>query len=158
MAMPTSLQKNIKRHLRQQRISIAELERRTGIKHAIMNILHGRTKSPTLRVAKAIAKELGCSVEDLFNESYLEPKTLDVRDTTLTPQEWLHWHGTLFLQTSQYVDQWLTQHKLQCDYAQALQAIQEIYEYSLNNPMQQVDTHFADWFLKKCFAQKERGR
>lgn len=67
--MNTVLQKNIKQQLKKQNLSIAELERRIGLRHAVVNILHGRSKNPSIHLAHAIAKELGFSVESMLTES-----------------------------------------------------------------------------------------
>ena len=91
--MDTDLQRNIKKQLEQQNISVAELERRAGLRHAVMNIMHGRSKNPSIRVAQAIAKELGCSMEDLLSEGQVAQvvKPMSVPSTEqVTP-----WHPDL---------------------------------------------------------------
>ncbi|MCA9749951.1 MAG: helix-turn-helix transcriptional regulator, partial [Romboutsia sp.] len=64
----TTLQRNIKYYLKQQGLTVAELERRAGTKHAVVNIVHGRTINPSAQVTQAIAKQLGCSMEDLLSD------------------------------------------------------------------------------------------
>lgn len=66
--MSQILQENIKRKLKKQKLSIAELERRTGLRHSVINIMHGRSKNPSAKTTLAIAKELGCSIEELLTE------------------------------------------------------------------------------------------
>ncbi len=65
------IQKNIKRLLKDQNLSIAELERRAGLRHSVINIVHGRSKNPSVKIAHAIAKELGCTMEELLSEELL---------------------------------------------------------------------------------------
>lgn len=131
--MNDTLSTNIRQHLAERNMTVSELERRTGLKHAIINILHGRSKNPTIRVAQAIAKELNCRVEDLFASNPSNPLSNEP------------WNGDLYAEVVAGILA-RTVHK-QISYHLARQWIEEIYQYVLKSPTKQLDEYFLDWFV-----------
>lgn len=135
--MTHAIQQNIKRALQAKNMTAAELERRTGIPHAVVNILHGRSKNPSLRTAQAIAKELGCSVEELMAEpKQPNPDNVD-------------WNMDLYKQVF----------KVLCEQVQILnkqptpekmsQWLTDIYNYTLGHETLVVDARFVRWLLER---------
>lgn len=127
-----NLQERIKQHLTANNISAAELERRTGIPHSVVNLLHGRSKNPSVKTAMAIAKELGCTMEELFNES---PKSYS-------------WQPELYKQAFLAVYQCIADIQLQPTAQQVAAWTVEVYEYALGSPDKDIDPRFVSWLLK----------
>lgn len=136
--MSKALQENIKRHLQEQNMSAAELERRTGIPHAVVNILHGRSKNPSLKTAQAIAKELGCTVEELLSDETSRP------DTTQNT-----WNQKLYIDVFTTVCDCIGRLKLQPNPTQVANWLTEIYNYSIGTQNKQVDSRFAQWLIER---------
>ncbi len=136
--MTTAIQVNIKRQLHAKNMSAAELERRTGIPHAVVNILHGRSKNPSIRTAQAIAKELGCSVEDLFAEESHQPKTAELNNI---------WNAQLYTEIFNAVMSCIKKLKLQPQPEILAAWLTEVYQYTLGSPDHRVDTRFIEWLL-----------
>lgn len=137
--MNTAIQTNIKKQLAKKNMSAAELERRTGIPHAVVNILHGRSKNPSLRTAQAIAKELGCSVEELLNE---HPEVT----AEAMPNAW---NGELYQAAANAVCNEIARLKLQPSPHAVAECITEVYVYAQGSPTQMVDQRFAAWIVNK---------
>jgi transcriptional regulator with XRE-family HTH domain len=137
--MSKVLQDNIKRHLQVHNMSAAELERRTGIPHAVVNILHGRSKNPSLKTAQAIAKELGCTVEELLAE--------DVAAVVNPAKQ--AWNPGLYNEVFQMVFNCIQKLKLQPEPEQIGAWLTEVYNYSLGNPELKVDQRFVVWLLSR---------
>jgi transcriptional regulator with XRE-family HTH domain len=165
--METTFQKNIKVHLEKKKISVAELERRIGLRHAVINIMHGRSKNPSIRVAQAIAKELGCSIEDLLsNESSVKQQVQTILNNTAHEQyhqENHHlltsnsqpWDLSLAIQSLETVNNYLISNKLNPHSTDVFQCVNEIYRYSYNNN-KQIDPVFVNWITEKIFIRNLR--
>ncbi len=138
--MTTAIQVNIKRQLHAKNMTAAELERRTGIPHAVVNILHGRSKNPSIRTAQAIAKELGCSIEDLFAEETHQNKA-QVTESEST------WNVQLYTNVFNAVIESVQALKLQPHSEVMATWLTEVYQYTLGSPDQKVDVRFVEWLL-----------
>jgi transcriptional regulator with XRE-family HTH domain len=139
--MTTAIQVNIKRQLHAKNMTAAELERRTGIPHAVVNILHGRSKNPSIRTAQAIAKELGCSVEDLFAE---EPEQSNTTDSNH------NWNSELYTDVFNTIMTCIQKSKLQPQPETIATWLTEVYQYTLGSPEHKVDLRFVEWLLGRA--------
>lgn len=135
--MTHAIQQNIKRALQAKNMTAAELERRTGIPHAVVNILHGRSKNPSLRTAQAIAKELGCSVEELL----AEPKNVDSNN--------VNWNLDLYQQVFKVVCEQVQKLNKKPTPEKMAQWLTDIYNYTLGHETLQVDARFVRWLLDR---------
>lgn len=139
LGIMNALQDNIKRQLQAKNMTAAELERRTGIPHAVINILHGRSKNPSIRTAQAIAKELGCSIEELFGAEAnaveaQETPSFNIQIYTAAFQALCKQVQTSNIQaTPELMAQWLT----------------DIYKYSLGTKDASIDLRFVQWLLER---------
>lgn len=134
--MNSALQINIKKHLAKQKMSAAELERRTGIPHAVVNILHGRSKNPSLRTAQAIARELGCTVEELFSEQ-------------ADPLPTGAWDANLFKKSADAICKEIATHKVEASVEKVAACVCEVYAYTKGSPMGNIDARFVSWIVQK---------
>lgn len=145
--MTTALQENIKRQLHAKNMTAAELERRTGIPHAVVNILHGRSKNPSIKTAQAIAKELGCSVEELLAEDFrLHQDNTKKQDI---------WNAQLYATVFQIVNDQIQKLKLQPSPEIVGEWLTEVYKYSLSSPDLSVDQRFVQWLLERSQASSK---
>ena len=140
-----TLKQNIQQQLKDRKMSAAELERRAGVPHAVVNILHGRSKNPSIRVTQALAKQLGCSIEALMGDMP-EPPPSESCINTNHP-----WQAELFSETVTVIQEYLKSNQLSPDISQVLKCIEEVYQYALGSPEQQVDQRFAKWLADKSF-------
>ena len=138
----TILQANIKKQLNEKNMTAAELERRTGIPHAVINILHGRSKNPSIRTAQAIAKELGCSVEDLINESQNVQQNIPTGN----------WQPEIYKQAFTAVYACILEQNIQPEITQLSACINEVYLYTLGGQVTTVDNRFVQWLVNKTFG------
>lgn len=163
--MESILQKNIKERLEKKKISVAELERRIGLRHAVINIMHGRSKNPSIRVAQAIAKELECSMEDLLsndnNAAIQEQVVFNQHISLEDDKENYHelkelskqWDPLLAKQALEALNKYLTDNKLNPQHTEIFQCMDEIYRYSYNNA-KQIDFLFVNWIAERFFIRK----
>ena len=138
--MTTTLQTNIKKQLHAKNMTAAELERRTGIPHAVINILHGRSKNPSIRTAQAIAKELGCSVEELINDA----------SEQIQPAQQA-WDADLYLQATQAVCNYINKLNLNPTADLVSACIIEVYNYCSQSPQKVIEQRFVQWMVDKTF-------
>ena len=165
----TSLQKNIKARLEKHNISIAELERRAGFRYAVINILHGRSKNPSIKVAQAIAKELGCTVEELLAEAVQPPPADSVQQAKqpdplisnaniqmnggvnkLISQQ-LPWQPELAGAALAAVNQYLFDNTVQPPISAVFACVEEIYRYAILAECNKIDPIFVNWIAEKLF-------
>lgn len=143
--MSTILQTNIKKQLSEKNMTAAELERRTGIPHAVINILHGRSKNPSIRTAQAIAKELGCTVEELISESSCTTKQTDTNSIKLSNK----WDAELYLQATKVICMLIQNTNANPDPIIVAECITEVYLYAQGGEMNIIDQRFAEWIVNK---------
>lgn len=140
--MSTAIQANIKRQLHAKNMTAAELERRTGIPHAVVNIIHGRSKNPSIRTAQAIAKELGCSIDELFAEP-------NEAQALATPKLNNNWHPSLYTEVFNAVMTCIEKLRLQPELETMADWLNEVYKYTLGNHEHKIDYRFIEWLLSK---------
>ena len=135
--MINTLQQNIKRQLQAKNMTAAGLERRTGIPHAVINILHGRSKNPSIKTAQAIAKELGCTVEELIAEE-------GAAQTPITT-----WRPEIYTAALVALNAGIAQMNLQPKPEMVGKWLTEIYNYTIGSPRTEVDQRFVLWLLSR---------
>ena len=65
--MSTPIAKQIFTRMRAKNLTFYELQKKAGLKpHAVQNILRGKSQKPSAELLQAIARELGCTIEDLL--------------------------------------------------------------------------------------------
>ena len=137
---PTVLREKIKSKLKEQRITVAEAERMSGIgPSSLRNFLLGRIKSPTLETLTALSKTLKWELSDL----------LEVKENSVgLPYPTAAWDPDVFLNTTKYVKDVINSGKVTLKNEDAIEAIKEIYYFSCTKKGKKVDKEFADWHLR----------
>lgn len=144
--MLSTIQTNLKNQLEKQSLTVAELERRTGLRHAVINILRGRSKNPSIKVAHAIAKELGCSIEDLITDFSSPRNTKPKADLNL-----VEWNNDLSKAIYNSLSHSILQKKAKLNINEFSDLFKEVYSYCSGSPDQSVDNRFIEWLVaKRC--------
>lgn len=153
----SGLQSKLKDLIHDQRIGVAELERKAGLKvSAVRNILSGQSKNPSAETLLALSKALGCSMEDLMDASKLEitqnSPTPDAIRKYPVVKDYALMHKTtetvIKLVEENFRDKNLTVKDM-------AEFFSEVYLYSLKNSAPEVDLKFADWVISQRI--EERG-
>ncbi len=142
------LKESLKRYLALHKISVAELERRIGQRHAIINIIHGRSKNPGINLTYAIAKALGVSIEAIIEKPKL-PNLSKVKKLSLqqvSDQDTL-WDSALGQKVCDAVNSWMATNAVQASIKQVSCTLQDLYCYHKDLP--ELDPKFVDWLCKK---------
>ena len=145
--MYSVLQKNIKKHLQKKNISVTELERRAGLKHAVINIMHGRSKNPSAKITFAIAKELDCSVEDLFtDEEIFTPVKVSQIPAYKTDNAPI-WDAQVLTDCVSIINQKISQQNINPNLDLVLSWVRQAFCYAKSEPSNQVEERFIDWLI-----------
>lgn len=141
------MQKKIKNYIENTGVSVAEFERKAGIKtNVARNILRGQSKRPTGETLQAIANFIGCSMQDLLpkesNPSQLNAKMLAEPAITIEYPELLN-------ETLNYILKINKENKYGLSLKQAVIILEEAYSYSIEKGSPQIDKDFIEWFIKK---------
>lgn len=134
--MSIAIQENLKKQLQAKNMTAAELERRTGIPHAVVNIIHGRSKNPSIKTATAIAKELGCSLDELLHEG-IKTKPVQL------------WNAQLYSEVCTVVLQQIHELHMQPTAEQVALWITDSYKYALGSSELIVDKRFVQWLMQR---------
>ena len=130
-------------------MSVSELEKRAGLKpSSIQSILLGRSKNPGIERVISLAKQFDCTVEELISPE------LDVSFSTIKQNQLLvvlPWNNKLFIETTNFVVEFLLQKSILPDLNKVLECIKEIYIYSFKENDAMVDQKFAEWIAKRSF-------
>ena len=152
-----SLSKNIKERMAELEISAHALEKRAGLKtSSVQNIIYGRSKNPSISLISSIAKVLGCGIEDLIDDqsasSHLpagdKPSSSSKSYKTFL-QKTLSWDQTLYLKCFKLFYDLVEQRNIILQKGMILDLVDEIYNYSLGNSIQEPDQYFAKWLIDK---------
>ena len=161
------LQNSILRKLALKGIGVRDLERRAGLKYSVVqNILHGRSKNPTIKVIQKISKELGCSIEELLDGNECETSELfaeknhkknsmpdPVLNATKDQNSEIPWNADLWLDATLVLKTIIEQKMLSISKEEAQLCIDEIYKYS-NGISAKADPRFAEWIIDRFLAQR----
>ncbi|OJW47171.1 MAG: hypothetical protein BGO67_03595 [Alphaproteobacteria bacterium 41-28] len=146
--MTTQLAKQILMRMRAKNLSIPVLEKAAQLKnHTVRNILRGRSLKPNAETINAIARALGCTVEDLLEKkeipqtkALIEPK----KENIDTPYE----YPNLLRETVDFVITFLQHNKHNLSLEQVLNCVKLIYEGSLeNDPVRINEEDAAFWMI-----------
>lgn len=145
--MSTQIAKQIFTRLRAKNLTFYELEKKAGLKpHAVQNILRGKSKNPSGALLQAIARELGCTIEDLLQEqdtSFGEEISLSKKALLNQPYE----YPELFLEAVKFVNKALEEKDPALTIEQCVSCMEEIYLHSLQKNPQEIDIQFAEWWM-----------
>lgn len=151
--MGANLQKNIKYYLSEKDMSVSELERNSGLKQStIQNILHGRSKNPSIETIQLLARELDCSIEELIGD--LEhPHNKEHRTQKLVQdEENCLWDAHLFIEAVSMIDKLLKAKKITLPKSRILALVEELYRYSIG-VSDKADERFAHWIVEKTSSR-----
>lgn len=165
--MNTKLQANIKKRLSVRSLSVSELERRAGLKQStVQNILHGRSKNPSIETIKCIAQELNCSIEELIGEiafsdssnanhsnsnaslKTASPFANGLPERHINVEEECSWNADLFIKAITTVQAILDKKNIILPKKQILASVDEVYKYSIG-VSEEIDRRFAEWIIEK---------
>lgn len=138
----TQLQSAIKEKMSELGISVHALEKQAGLKRsAVQNILQGRSKNPSVHILHAVAKILGCNINDLLAQPDV---ALSKEEAPVTAEEQLDL--ILYAEAAKLAS--LTLHPTY-NTAKAMRYIKEIYQYSMDSGLSHIDKNFASWLAGK---------
>ena len=141
--MRHSVAKKIREKIEEQHLSVQAFERKAGLKiHAVHNILSGKSTKPSIDVLIAVAKTLGCTVNDLVSE---EDEKLPQQKKKLVKYTNLK----LMAQTLSYLATEFENVEKGLDVSDIDNAIQEIYAFCEKNKGGAFDEGFANWWVTK---------
>ncbi len=146
------LQDRLRNKMAEIGISAHALEKQAGLKRsAVQNILHGRSKKPSVQILHAITKILGCNINDLLSTptiaSYTSPQLTTTNDTQLNLE--------LYSQAVIIAEQIFQKMQLKPTSTQSLGYIQEIYQYASSHGSSEIDAQFANWLAQKTFLHQQ---
>ncbi len=138
----SQLQSAIKEKMSELGISVHALEKQAGLKRsAVQNILHGRSKNPSAHILHAVAKILGCNINDLLvNPEMTSSLSQAAADTTEEPL-----NIALYAEAAKQASVALSEDSGTYSATQVLRYIKEIYQYSIDSNLSHIDKNFATW-------------
>jgi transcriptional regulator with XRE-family HTH domain len=142
--MSENLKIKITEYLENSDSSIQAFERKAKLsRNAVYSILTDKSKNPNIETILKIADVLNCSLDELFERKNLFKRYTDKQlfKTKLN----IH----LFKLICSYVNNYVEQNKInELSLGHLIETIEEIYKYCLSQKSDNIDEHFAEWFLK----------
>ena len=126
------IKNNINRLLQEKDWKVVDLEKRMGGKRTVSSILRGTSKNPTIEVLKTMANAFEVEITDIISEQ--------------KPNDDININ--LYSSVSHCVLELLSKKKF-LKYTNLIKIIREIYDYSNNMNLKEVDKNFATWFVNK---------
>lgn len=142
--MGDALKSNILKNLELYNITIAELERRAGLKScAVRNILDGRSKNPNIETLRAIAQEFNQNIDELINPNH------DLGDNHQDTIPQYGFDSLLFMKAYNEILNQIKQLSLQVSIDEMLEYIKQVYEYSIECNLKTIDERFVKYVLRQ---------
>lgn len=136
------LSQKIQDYASRNNVSISELERRAGLKPCtIRNIIHGRSKNPTIDTIAQIANELNCSVEKLLSKE------------DLTEKELLPENVTILKKCTEIVFENLISRKATPKMSEIFKYVEDVYNYTAKKNAKTPDKEFVEWLGEKILSK-----
>ncbi len=140
--MKHAVAEKILEKIEEQNLSVQGLEKKAGLKiNVVRNILSGHSLKPNIDILIAVAKALGCTVNDLVSESEDQLSNQKDKIVMFTNME-------LLQSTMSYLGDQIKAGK-EINSLALFDAIQEIYTFSENNNKITCDEGFAKWYLDR---------
>lgn len=146
-----TLAQNLKAYMKEQNLSVGELEHLAGLKmSAVKNIIQGKSERPRAETLLSISRVLGCSIQDLLGEP---------NDSTSSRSHIKEGGGNsqmvediaFFVKATESIATFVQQHydDRSLNFSELSDIIREVYIYSLKNSYPEVDLKFAEWFIER---------
>jgi transcriptional regulator with XRE-family HTH domain len=146
--MQSALSQKISLLLKQKNLTISEFEKNAGLgKSAVSNIIHGRSKNPSIDIISTIAKKLGCTIEYLIldpsphEQTFASSKGIDYRLCAEATSR-------------------LAEHLLSCNITSMSQSdffkcAREVYDFAKESGQPFIDVRFIKWSVRRFFLKEE---
>lgn len=142
--MATALQKTIKSYIDSNGLSVAGMEREAGLRiNVIRNILRGQSKRPTAETLQALAKLMGCSIQDLLFENDERVNSEQGADDTVIENPGVL-KDILDLTFEVCHDK-----QVHLTTKQISSILENAYLYSMKKTPPGIDRVFIEWYLSK---------
>lgn len=143
--METALQQTIQGYIDKNGLSVAGMERNAGLRvNVIRNVLRGQSKRPTTQTLQALAKLMGCEIQDLLSEDG-DHSTSSIQmasETVIKKPEILKKVLDVALEVCDKTDITLTMKQLSS-------ILDEVYSYTIKKSPPEVDADFVKWYISK---------
>jgi transcriptional regulator with XRE-family HTH domain len=132
----------IKKKLEEQHKTVSLAEKLAGLqKNAIRNILNGNSLNPSIETCAAIAKVLGCSLDELIgNHLYVEP----ANNNSEIDQEC---RLALFKEITNMLTDYVEKKRYDIKLFKVQQLVKESYLFALNKKGGKADQGFIEWLI-----------
>ena len=146
------LKENLTKILKKTNLTVPELERRAGIKpYSLRNIIQGKSTKPSVEIVFAIAKELGCTVEELLSSSISHKNNRNgykSDEVSVSVFKHIKFNKNLLLEIHEFLN-----HKIlnlgTINFYQYICALSDIYQYCFEQNDKLFDARYATWWIKK---------
>jgi transcriptional regulator with XRE-family HTH domain len=142
--MHKNLKEKITEYLEDYDTSIQAFERKAKLnRNSVYSIITDKSKNPNIETVLKIADALDCSLDEL-----LERKNF-LKKTTNGQLFRIQLKVPLFRSICTYLNDYIEQNQITgLNLGQLVDCIEEIYKYCLVQETENVDKHFATWYLK----------
>ena len=144
--MSNALSQKISSLLKEKKLTVNEFEKTAGLgKSAVSNIIHGRSKSPSIDLINTIAKNLGCTIEYLIAPS-IQDKVIQASETNYR----------LCAEAANRLAEHLMIHEINVPSVDFYKSAQEIYQFTRESGQEYIDERFVKWSIKKFLSKEEK--
>ena len=143
----SALKDRVKEKIETSNLTVAELERLAKLPvGTVRKIVNGGTKNPGIETIWAIAKALHCRL-DYFMENHERP----LNDQSIQINENKFYIPSLFVECAKNVSKYFIDHNITVSLGEAIEIINDIYQYSALQSNQSMDKLYAEWTLEKKY-------
>lgn len=132
--------------MEEKNLGPSDLEKKAGLRESVVrNILNGNSKNPGIESLTAIARTLGCSVDDLVGKEEL--RALGNQKLIPKPKDIVDWNPDLYQDCTKQVQNYIQNKSLKLNGEQILFFIKEVYLYSSKINNSKAELKFIEWLI-----------
>ncbi len=140
------IQTELRSRMEEKNLGPTDLEKKAGLRESVVrNILNGNSKNPGIESLTAIARTLGCSIDDLVGKEELQ--ALNNQKPTPKQKVIVDWDPDLYQDATRQVQNYIHEKNLKLNGEQILFFIKETYLYASRRNDAKADPKFIDWLI-----------
>jgi len=142
-------QKKLQNVMQDRGVKAYSLARNAGVpESSIKNILYGKSNRPSYELVTALAKELSCSVREIFADDDPRLKQYTSR-VDVNQQLAENWNEILHIEALKTVAMLCKEEDFNLSHVQASSVASKLYRYAISNGEATIDIKFARWLLRE---------
>lgn len=139
----------VKEQLFRKNMNVADAVRKSNIgSYTFHAVIQGKAKNPRINTLEEVASVLGLSLVDLLLQNEGVKKEQEP-SPTIKKFQGKEWKGRIYAESARILDQVLKKFQTTFQHQDAVELLEEIYDFHCQSNKENIDFTFVEWIAKK---------